>query len=170
MSDLLVNLIIHTSFPLNISFPKLILSPTQPSWTTLKSEKRELLLNLLIASLKCLKTWCECLSELKSNDGDTTSDEATKLVVETVRRIMDGTEATSSLDTFNVRFALDIGPRYLPSKDVLTNLKDNSNEETIKTLAHDALTLFTEVFENKSVSQDAQDQFGKSNDLGNESN
>lgn len=120
------------------------------------AERRELILTLLVASLKCLKVWRVCLDELKTSSSAIGDDEAKKLVVETVRKILAGSSnesgsSSSSFDNFNVRFALDIGPRYLPSKDALINLKENSNEEIIRTLAQDALELFSQVFENKSA-------------------
>lgn len=149
---MLINIIIHTSFALHVSFPKLIV-PNSPSWTSMTSEKRELLLSLLVLSLQCLKTWCECLSEIKFSTNSvidsSSTDEAKKLIVETVRRILDGHDAATSFDSFTVRFSLDIGPRYVASKDTLNNLKENSNEEAVRTLAQDAISLYSEVFEQK---------------------
>lgn len=103
------------------------------------------------------------MSEIKNFTNSTidssSTDEAKKLVVETVRRILDGHDAATSFDSFTVRFSLDIGPRYVASKDTLNNLKENSNEEAVRTLAQDAISLYSEVFEQKSFN--AQNENGQ---------
>lgn len=145
-SDLLISIIIHTSIPLNISFVKLISTQT---WPSMCAEKKQPLLGLLISSLKCLKEWRECLSELACTQADTpddllSTDEARKLVVETVKHIL--TDSNDRMDTFHVRFTLGIAPRYLPSKDALSSaIKEASNDEA--TLLSEALTLYSDVFD-----------------------
>jgi hypothetical protein len=167
LPDQLMTLIAYTSVPLTLPFPRLIQPVQSPTWRSTPDEKKALLLTLLVSCLKCLKEWRYCLSALRQGElseaAAPTEIELRKLILDSIKKIYDhGAEEES----FHIRFSIELAAKYLPNKEVLVGIANNSGQEDVKSVASDALALFSEVFEKQVTDLDQVEMFNASKSFG----
>lgn len=150
LADLLISIVIHMSIPLCISFQKL-LSPLNQT-TEVDTQKQDSLLRLLIACLKCLKEWKQCLEEISQFDFKQliSEDLSKKDVYENLKRIFDRTNK----EKFQSKLNLELTSKYLPKFDVFSNLKATFSEENNSIMhSFDIFTLYFNIFSNQKQKQ-----------------
>jgi hypothetical protein len=134
LKTFLCDIIIHTSLPLCISFQKML---TQTSTNTSSNINRyNQSLNLLVASLKCIYEWKECIKQFNNNKDQMKENEAANdLVMNKVYGHL--AKILSANENFNSMLNLELLTKHLPKFDafcdsILVNqLLNNADNQVI---------------------------------------
>ena len=171
----LCDLIVHTSFPLCLSFQKLLI--TSANTTHAESDRFNKSLKLIIISLKCVKEWKNCLNwlidELTRVDSQTLrnehpeSDQVKHLIFSNLKRILFAHNLNVS-EKFFSKVNLELLTKYLPKFSVLfdcktfetaSSLDSNSKESYLALIrSFEIFSLYFDIFiTKKSESLDEDD-------------
>ena len=164
----LVDLVVHTSLPLCVSFQKLLTATNQPQ----QQQQQELVRQLLVTCLKCLNEWMVCVRELSSSDTTATTTASTTVdttattretsdaevqmrvkraaIVASLRELKTTTTTSGQEDSLMVKLRLELLAKHLPKLDVFLAqmLADKEQQQQLQQLPQlfDLFTLYFDIF------------------------
>lgn len=177
LKTFLCELIIQTSFPLCLSFQKLL--TITPTMSISDKDHFNKSLKLIIISLKCVQEWKKCLIAMieeqmnRSNEENLESDHSKYLIFANLKKILfDKNENVS--DKFFFRLNLELLNKYLPKFSLLFDCKtfemassidSNSNESYLALIrSFEIFSLYFDIFVTKT-SQKFDSSNNESQDL-----